>query len=206
VSDDHPHALALRKSDSSLAASSRVRAGLVARGVRDAILLTATGAFVPILKKTTPADIGRLSKAIHPGSYDHVDDHELGTAGLAKHGGDVKKLSKQLIDGMTVYSLPHFVKVWLETPEYVKEELFGRVHVKELDLFLRAMQEAKTDHLPDNEIGNALCNFIDGHEPLDPVVARFLFTPSGTQMMTQVLTFGQSIGAISSGNPGTGPP
>lgn len=136
----------------------------------------------------TPADIGKLAKAIHPGSYDHVDDHELGTAGLAKHGGDLKKLSKQLLDGMTVYSLPHFMKVWNSTPLRVKNEIFEPPHVKEIDLLLKTMQGAKTDHLRDDEIGRHIADFMEGKDGLHPTAARILFTPSGARLMSRALT------------------
>ena len=135
-----------------------------------------------------PADIGKLAKAIHPGSYDHVDDHELGQAGIDKHGGDLKKLSKQLLDGMTVYSLPHFMKVWNSTPIKVKNEVFEQPHVKEIDLLLKTMQGAKTDHLRDDEIGRHIADFMEGKDGLHPVAARILFTPSGARLMSRALT------------------
>ncbi len=134
------------------------------------------------------ADIGKLAKAIHPGSYDHVDDEELGKAGIDKHGGDTRKLAKQLLDGMTVYSLPHFMKVWNSTPISVKNDVFEQPHVKEIDLLLKTMKGAKTDHLRDDEIGRHVADFMEGTDGLHPIAARILFTPSGARLMTRALT------------------
>ncbi len=133
----------------------------------------------------TNADIGKMVKAIHPGSYKSSDE-VVGAAMLGKFPD--KQLSRALLDGMTVYSLPHFMKVWHSAPRALKAEIFGEPHVKEIELLLKTMQTAKTNHLRDDEFGSHVADFMEGKDGLHPVAARILFTPSGARLVSRALT------------------